>query len=144
MEMQVDGDTGIRIVERLPTAEEHRRIAEAVGWGHAFDLDRLPDSLERSLCGVVMLDGETVVGMGRVVGDGVMYFYIQDVAVLPAYQRRGLGALVLQALLAWITPLAPSFVGLFATPDGMSLYQNAGFQVGDMVGLFQVLASDRD
>ena len=139
MEMDAGGDRGIRLEERLPTAEEHRLIAEAVGWRHAFEWDRLPASLARSLFGVVAFDGETVVGMGRVVGDGVMYFYIQDVAVLPAYQRRGVGAKILETLLDGIRPLAPAFVGLFATPGGMSLYRQAGFQVGDMTGLFQVL-----
>lgn len=136
---RVRDDMGIRLEERLPTAEEHRRIAEAVGWGHAFDWNRLPDSLDRSLFGVVIRDGDAVVGMGRVVGDGVMYFYIQDVAVLPDYQHQGLGALILQALLGRIKPMGPAFVGLFATPEALTLYQQGGFHEGDMTGMFQVL-----
>jgi hypothetical protein len=50
--------------------------------------------------------------------------------------------MVLQALLDRIKPLAPAFVGLFATPDGMPLYQRVGFQAGDMAGLFQVILPD--
>lgn len=29
--------------------------------------------------------------MGRVVGDGAFFFYVQDVAVHPQHRRRGLG-----------------------------------------------------
>jgi ribosomal protein S18 acetylase RimI-like enzyme len=129
----------IRIEHRLPTPEEHRRLAEAVGWGHAFVWARLPQSLEGSLWGVVALAEDEVVGMGRVVGDGVMYFYIQDVAVLPSHQGQGVGNAVMRALLDRIEPLAPAFVGLFATDAAMPLYQRLGFTGGDMRGLFQVI-----
>lgn len=129
----------IEIVHRVPTFDEHRLLAEAVGWHHAFDWERLPDSLAHSICGVVALDGDAVVGMGRVVGDGVLYFYLQDIAVLPDCQKQGIGQRIVQALLDQIAPYAPAFVGLFATPDGMPLYERAGFSTGDMAGMFQVL-----
>jgi ribosomal protein S18 acetylase RimI-like enzyme len=48
-------------------------------------------SPEGSLAVVVALDGSQVIGMGRLVGDGVTYFYVQELAVLPAYQGRGIG-----------------------------------------------------
>ncbi|MCR5501527.1 MAG: GNAT family N-acetyltransferase [Lachnospiraceae bacterium] len=33
---------------------------------------------------------DEVVGMGRLVGDGVMYWYLQEIVVLPEYQGRGI------------------------------------------------------
>lgn len=70
-----------------------------------------------------------VVGMGRVVGDGGWYFLIADMAVLPAHQGRGLGAQILDALLAEIRDRAPrgAWVTLTADPPGRRLYESRGF-----------------
>jgi ribosomal protein S18 acetylase RimI-like enzyme len=87
------------LLDRLPTPSEHRRLAEAVGWAHAFEWGTMPASLEGSLAGVIALDSGQVIGMGRLVGDGVKYFYVQDLAVLPAYQGRGIGTALLHRLL---------------------------------------------
>ena len=77
----------------------------------------MPQSLDASLVGVIALDGTTVIGMERVFGDGVLSFYIQDVAVDPAYQGRGIGRRIVDTLLAWIRATAPAHacIGLFAT-----------------------------
>ena len=130
---------GVRIERRLPTADEHRRLAISVGWEHAFNWTVIPESLERSLFGVVALAGDRAVGMGRIVGDGVMYFYIQDVVVAPSHQRLGIGQQILDALMQYIRPHAPAFVGLFATGEGREWYERNGFSPGDMTGMFQVV-----
>ncbi len=69
------------------------------------------------------------VGMGRVLGDGGWYFHIVDMAVLPAYQRRGIGAAVLRALLDAIAQGAPPepYVTLMADVPGRALYERFGF-----------------
>ena len=48
-----------------------------------------------------------VVGMGRIVGDGAIYFYIQDVAVKPEHQGRGVGRQIMEHLLAYLQAQAP-------------------------------------
>lgn len=129
------------LLDRLPTPVEHRQLAEAVGWTEAFDWDTMPASLAGSLAGVVALDGDHIVGMGRLVGDGVKYFYVQDLAVLPEYQGAGIGAALLRRLLDHVASTAPStaFVGLFATDSAMPLYQQHGFTPGDMAGMFRLV-----
>jgi len=42
-----------------------------------------------------------VIGMARVVGDGAMFFYIQDVVVTPAHQGRGVGTLLLERVMGY-------------------------------------------
>lgn len=132
------------IVDRLPTPQEHRRLAEAVGWDLAFDWPSMPVSLAASLSGVVADDAGEVVGMGRLVGDGVMYFYVQDVAVLPEHQGRGIGAALVDRLLEQVRRQAPAraFVGLFSTAPALELYTSRGFTAGDLAGMFRVLAPD--
>jgi len=67
--------------------------------------------------------------MGRAIGDGGWYFHIADMATLPAHQKRGLGSMVLNALLAQIRAAAPgeAFVSLMADPPGRPLYSRYGF-----------------
>lgn len=80
-------------------------------------------------CHVVTEARDEVVGMGRVLGDGGWYFHIIDMAVLPQHQRRGLGDVILGALLDRVRDGAPpgAWVNLLADPPGRRLYQRHGF-----------------
>lgn len=131
--------------DRLPTAEEHRVLAEAVGWYDSFDWDTVTDSLAGSTLGVVAVSDSRAVGMARVVGDGVKYFYIQDVAVHPDHQHQGIGQALLGRTLDRIADRAPSpaFVALFSTDAGAALYESIGFTRGDMTGMFQIIETLR-
>jgi len=130
------------VQERAPTLDEYRAICEAVGWTPVINFDVAALSLERSLFAVVVMDGDTPVGMGRIVGDGAIYFYIQDIAVAPAHQDEGVGQLVVQRLMAYLRDHAPdkAFVGLFATEDAVDFYKRYGFLIHSaMTGMFQVM-----
>lgn len=130
------------VAPRKPTVEEHRRLSESVGWADAFWWEAVPASLAGSTCGVcVQRDSGELVGMGRVVGDGAFYFYIQDVVVHPEHQGRGLGRAIVEALVGQVRQLAPGhcFVGLFATPAAESLYRNLGWGNQDMLGMWKVI-----
>ncbi|WP_120521406.1 GNAT family N-acetyltransferase [Arthrobacter celericrescens] len=133
---------GYTLFGRLPTPEEHRRLAEAVGWSHAFEWETMAAALNGSLAGVVALADGQVIGMGRLVGDGVKFFYVQDLAVLPAYQGQGIGTALLRSLLDYVCRSSPAtaFVGLFATEGAQSLYKRDGFTPGDMRGMFRLIA----
>jgi GNAT superfamily N-acetyltransferase len=130
------------VTRRIPTPDEHRRLAESVGWGDSFWWESQPASLAGSVCGVVA-HGEDggLVGMGRVVGDGAFYFYVQDVVVRPDHQGRGLGRQLVESLTEQVREIAPGhcFVGLFATPAAERLYGALGWQAQDMVGMWKVL-----
>ena len=134
----------IVLEHRIPSPEEHRRLAVRVGWEHGFHWPSLPASISASLAGVVAVDGEQVVGMGRLVGDGVMYFYIQDVAVSPRFQRMGIGQAIVEALLAWVEARSPAVVGLFATPEAGELNRRHGFSDRDMTGMMRVVRPHDD
>lgn len=127
---------------RVPTAAGHRLLAEAVGWGHAFAWEAMPASLAASVAGVVVLHDGGPVAMGRVIGDGVCYFYVQDVAVMPEHQGRGLGSAVVESLLKQVRQVAPpkAFIGLFAAGSTVPWYRSHGFaEHPGMTGMFQVV-----
>lgn len=133
-----------RTIDRVATAPEHRQLAELVGWEKSFRWEAMPGSLAGSCCGTVVLDETgTVVAMGRVVGDGAFFFYVQDVAVHPHHRRRGLGSTVMQRLRSQVATLAggTAFVGLFSTPEAERLYHGTGFATQHgLTGMWQVLA----
>ena len=129
-------------VNKIPTVEEHGALALSVGWHRDFHWDSMPASVAGSVCGVVAYadDGQPV-AMGRAVGDGAFYFYVQDVAVHPDHQHQGLGRQVVARLCDQVVQIAGAdcFVGLFATPDGQALYASEGFVAENTVGMWQVL-----
>lgn len=116
------------ITEALPSAEEYNQIRQKIGW-RIHDLVVVQDSLPRSLYGVCLRCGEELVGMGRVVGDGGMTFYIQDVIVIPEHQGQGCGALLMERLMNYIQTHAQhnAVVGLMAAYGKEGFYERYGF-----------------
>jgi len=78
---------------------------------------------------VVLLDGEAPVGCARVIGDGALTFYLQDVLVVPKLQRKGIGSKVMELVLGHLRSLAPpgAFVGLLAAPGTEGFFAKHGF-----------------
>ncbi len=129
------------LVERAPTLSEYRQICTAVGWDTLINFAAAAASLGNSLYHVVALYEHAIVGMARIVGDGAMYFYIQDVAVLPAHQGHGVGGLLMEHVVAYLRSHAPAqaFVGLFAAEGTHPLYERYGFRVYPaLMGMFRV------
>ena len=46
-----------------------------------------------------MFDGSEMIGFGRALSDGAYQAAIYDVAVLPAYQGKGIGKLIVEKLI---------------------------------------------
>lgn len=49
-------------------------------------------------------DGKPI-GMGRIVGDGSVICYIQDLIVVPEYQGRHIGSMLIDKLIAYVNSL---------------------------------------
>ena len=118
------------IVEQLPSAADYNRLRDLVGWG-TYREDVIVKSLPNSLyCVCATADGR-VVGMARVIGDGGMVYYVQDVIVVPGYQRRGIGTQLMDRVMAYICTHAShnSIVGLMAAKGKEAFYTRYGFTV---------------
>lgn len=128
--------------DRLPTTDEYRDLCTAVGWAPVLNFDAAPASLARSLLGVVATRGGRTIGMGRVVGDGAIYHYVQDVVVHPEEQKRGIGDAIVGRLLTRVHAQAPerAFIGVFAAPGTKPFYERHGFIEHEaLLGMFQVV-----
>ncbi|GAA6203446.1 GNAT family N-acetyltransferase [Thalassotalea sp. SU-HH00458] len=84
-----------------PSPEEFAALRELVGWG-SIDLAMAQQSLEQSLFHVSVYLENKLIGMARVIGDGVMYFYIQDLVVSPQFQQKGVGHAIMQELESYL------------------------------------------
>jgi GNAT superfamily N-acetyltransferase len=116
------------IDERKPTVEEYVSLLNAVGWSGGGD--RVAALvLANALHGVVAVESDRVVGAGLVVGDGATFFYLKDIIVAPACQRRGVGAAVVEALMKYVRRTASkgALVGLFTGRQLADFYERFGF-----------------
>ena len=78
---------------------------------------------------VVLLDGEKPVACARVIGDGVLTFLIQDVLVVPKFQRKGIGSKIMEIVLGHLETVAQpgAFIGLMAAPGTEPFFLKHGF-----------------
>ncbi len=116
------------IVEQMPTVEQYQALRRAVGWGEV-DVCAAEISLRNSLYGVCLLKQGEVIGCGRVVGDGALCLYVQDIIVLPAYQGQRLGRRIMEKVMAYLRANAHrgGFVGLMAARGAAGFYRKYGF-----------------
>lgn len=121
--------------------DEFRRLRGPDGGGEMSD-EGLAAGLASALYSCVVLHDGDVVACGRVIGDGGMYFYVQDVIVLPEYHGRGLGVKVMDAVVAYLQRVARpgAFVGLMDADNAEGFYERYGFQrrPDDGTGMFRV------
>ena len=75
-------------------------LFNAVGWERrTADRDRLAQLVRGSMFVVSAWEGDRLVGFARAISDGAANAYISTVAVLPEYQKRGIGRELIQRLL---------------------------------------------
>lgn len=80
----------MKILENVLTATDFIRLYESVGWGKK-DEDIVRVSLKNSYVTFAVTEGEKVIGMARLLGDGGMAFYLKDLIILPEFQGKGIG-----------------------------------------------------
>ena len=76
-------------------------LYQAVGWtNYTNQPQMLEQALYHSLATYLARDGEEIVGLVRLVGDGFSSVFVQDLIVLPSYQRQGIGSNLMKEALA--------------------------------------------
>lgn len=111
-----------------PAVADFIGLRSKIGWGE-LDINLAEKSLNNSLFHVSIYHEDQLVGMGRVVGDGAMYFYIQDVAVAPDYQKLGVGTVLMDTIEGYLryTVQKGATIGLLASQGKESFYQRYGY-----------------
>ncbi|AQS38623.1 Acetyltransferase (GNAT) domain [Shewanella psychrophila] len=111
-----------------PLVKEFCALRSQVGWGDT-NLEMAQKSLNNSLFHVGVMHCNQLVAMGRIVGDGAMYFYVQDVVVHPEYQGQGLGSIVMEHLEKYLSQAAykGSTVALLSAKGKEVFYERFGY-----------------
>lgn len=118
----------VDIAVETPGTDEAVALYEEVGWS-AYTRD--PSVLRRALDGsavvVTARHRGHLVGLARVVGDGAVIAYLQDVLVAPPWRRRGLGRLLVDAAFAPFAEVRQQVLLTDAEPEQRAFYEELGF-----------------
>lgn len=116
------------IEHNLPSAAAFKALRDVAGWGD-INLKQAQQVLGNSLHGVTAYDGETAIGMARLIGDGVINAYIQDVVIAPEYRGQGVGKAVMEALIGDMRKSIPAkcTIGLLAASGQEGFYSSFSF-----------------
>ena len=92
----------MRIIHRLPSSTEYNMFRQRCGW-RTYDHQIATDASANSLFCVLTEDASgSPIGMGRLVSDGHICVHVQDVLVIPEFQRMGLGRAIVDEILRWL------------------------------------------
>ena len=115
------------------TAELFLELYTSVGWEPPC-VEQIEKALENTVATFTAYDNNQAVGMVRLIGDMGMSFYIKDFAVIPSYQSRGVGTLLIDALENYIKEkIAPDWavsLELISTGGAVPFYKKNGFKEG--------------
>ena len=120
------------LADNVLTAEDFIRLKVAAGFIER-PFQQAQKALENGLFNVSAICDGKVVGMGRLVGDGAMYWYLQEIIVLPQYQGKGIGKRIVERLMEHIRSAADPgtviYVGLTAVEGKEPFYGKFGFSL---------------
>ena len=107
----------------------------AVGWTNYTDRpEMLAAAYRDSLCVLGAYDGDKLVGVVRAVGDGASIVFVQDLLVLPEYQRQGIGTRLLKTLLTQYADVYQIELLTDDTPKTTAFYESVGLTRADRLG----------
>lgn len=125
-----------------PDIADYRRLREQAGLS-AKSVEAAARGLPGTLHAVVVRHRGEAVGMGRVIGDGGLFYQVTDMAVQPAHQGRGLGKAIMESLMTQLraAALPGAYVSLIADGEAHKLYAQYGFAptTPKSIGMAQVL-----
>lgn len=84
------------------TADNYLAFQQSMGWP-VDPRAQIEKSIANQLHAIAAYDGDRMVGMGRLIGDAAMYWYLNDVFILTAYQRKGIGTEIVRRLIRYAT-----------------------------------------
>ena len=101
----------------------------SVGWtAYTDDPAALRNGFANSLLTLAAYEEAALAGLIRVVGDGHTIVFVQDILVHPQFQRRGIGSVLLQAVLNRYAGVRPIELFTDDTPETAAFYRSMGFR----------------
>ena len=128
----------MKILENIDNVEEYNYLFDIVGWG-SYPKEISKKALSNNIYSVSIYDNESIIGYGRLIGDGIIFLYIHDVMVKPEYQGKGIGKTIMQKLLSKVEELRKEnpdlLLYLGASKGKEDFYRKCGFITREEAGL---------
>ncbi|GGL73957.1 GNAT family N-acetyltransferase [Glutamicibacter protophormiae] len=113
---------------RLPARDELLGLYDAVGWtAYTQDPQRLEAAIAASLSVATARAAGRLVGLARIVGDGLTIAYLQDLLVAPEYQRAGVGSELFRLAFLPYDEVRQKVLITDDEPRQLAFYRSMGF-----------------
>ena len=110
--------------------EDVLHLYQAVGWtNYTNQPQMLEQALPHSLAVYLAFDGEKIVGLIRLVGDSFSSVFVQDLIVLPTYQRQGIGSALMKQALGDFKGTYQVQLVTEQTERTLGFYRSMGFEI---------------
>ena len=115
--------------QEIVKLEDVLHLYQAVGWtNYTHQPEMLEQALSHSLTTYLARDGEEIVGLMRLVGDGFSSVFVQDLIVLPSYQRQGIGSALMKEALGDFKDAYQVQLATEQTEKTLGFYRSLGFE----------------
>lgn len=115
--------------------DEILRLYTEVGWvAYTQDMESLKKGYMNSLLVLAAYEGDELLGLIRVVGDGTTVILIQDILVFPDKQRTGVGTALLKEVLERYSNVRQVELVTDNTPKTIAFYKSLGLREFSEIG----------
>ena len=115
--------------QEIVKLEDVLHLYQVAGWtNYTHQPEMLEQALSHSLATYLARDGEKIVGLVRLVGDGFSSIFVQDLIVLPSYQRQGIGSNLMKEALADYKDAYQIQLATEQTEKNLGFYRSLGFE----------------
>ncbi len=124
-------DVEIKIIKTAPSDQLVRLYQDAGWWKTSWgqNPEFLTGIVKDSALFAGAFSGGNLVGMGRALSDLSSDAYIQDIAVLKKFRKKGIGKKIIFALVKELKKNGVDWIGIVAEPGTSSFYEKLGFKV---------------
>ena len=116
--------------ENILTADDFILLHKKIGMAE-LSIEQVTKSMSHNLFSIAAVCNDDVIGMGRLLGDGALFWYINDILVLTEHQGKGIGINIVKRLIQYIKensiPNTSVPVYLFCAKDREGFYGKLGF-----------------
>jgi ribosomal protein S18 acetylase RimI-like enzyme len=106
------------------------KVYKDANWWYEYDnLRRLKKIIKGSFLFFVVLLNNDIIGIARIISDGINDAYIQDFTILKEFRNQGIGTKFLRFILKKLKNKGFKWIGLISQKRTVSLYRRSGFKV---------------
>lgn len=120
----------IIIKENEIKLDTYLELRASVNW-KLLNREQARLAIDNAMYTVCAYEDDKAVGMGRLVGDGAVVMYIQDLVVHPDYQKKGVGNQIIEMLINYVKKITPKdneiMLCLMSAKGREGFYERHGF-----------------